>query len=401
MRNAIRIGRLFGIELRVDTSWLLIFTLVIWSLTSLFGGWHPDWSIATRVIVAVIAALAFFASVLFHEMAHSLVARAYSIPVRDITLHMFGGVSNIEREPPTPRSEFFMAVVGPIASIVLGIALVLGGAAVSRIGANDATTAANLAREMGPVTTIIMWLGPVNIVVGLFNLIPGFPLDGGRILRSILWKATGSLRTATKWSTMIGQLTGWAFIVMGAFMALGYTVPFFGRGLSGGIWLALIGFFLRNAAVQHQAGHALAEELTGVRVNDLMRTRGPWVDAATPATVLPTMLIQNEQRALPVFEGSRFAGLVSVADLRREARSPNPYASARDVMTPLERLTVTTPDTDIVDALRALGRANASDLAVVLNGTLVGMLFERDIARWLELRAESGRPLRPTRHSHA
>jgi Zn-dependent protease len=401
MRNAIRIGRLFGIELRVDTSWLLIFTLVIWSLTSLFGGWHPDWSVATRVLVAVLAALAFFASVLFHEMAHSLVARAYDIPVRDITLHMFGGVSNIEREPPTARSEFFMAVVGPIASIALGIGLVLGGAAVSRIATSDATTATDLARDMGPVTTIIMWLGPVNIVVGVFNLIPGFPLDGGRILRSILWKATGSLRIATKWSTMTGQLTGWAFIVMGAFMALGYTVPFFGRGLSGGIWLALIGFFLRNAAVQHQAGHALAEELSGVRVTDLMRTRGPWVDAATPKAALPSMLIQNEQRALPVFDGSRFAGLVTLDDLRREAHAPNLHGSARDVMTPLERLTVTTPDTEIVDALRALGRAQASDLPVVLNGTLVGMLFERDIARWLELRAESGRPLRPTRHSHA
>lgn len=347
------------------------------------------------------AALAFFASVLFHELAHCLVARAYGIPVRDITLHMFGGVSNIEREPPTPRSEFFMAVVGPIASIALGVALMFGGAMIANIGAPDVETPAQLVERMGPITTLVMWLGPVNVTVGVFNLIPGFPLDGGRILRSILWKATSSLPKATRWSTMVGQLVGWSFIIMGAFMAFGYAVPFFGRGLSGGLWLALIGFFLRNAAVQHQAGHALAEELSGVRVRDLMRTRGPWVASTTPSTELPSILIQNEQRAVPVFDGSRFVGLVTVDELRREARAPNPYASARDVMTPLERLTVTTPDTDIVEALRALGRANASDLPVIANGTLAGMLFERDIAHWLELRAGSGGPLRPSRHSHA
>jgi Zn-dependent protease len=394
MRNAFRIGRLFGIELLIDKSWLLIFTLITLSLTSLFGGWHPDWSIATRIIVAVLAALAFFASVLFHELSHALVARGYDIPVRDITLHMFGGVASIEKEPPTARSEFFMAVVGPIASILLGIGLVVGGALVAHVSGPDV-------RSMGPITTLVMWLGPVNVTVGVFNLIPGFPLDGGRILRAILWKATGSLTKATRWSTSIGQLVGWTFIVMGAFMAFGHAVPFFGRGIGGGIWLALIGLFLRNAAVQHQAGHALAEELAGVRVVDLMRTRGAWVDARTPATALPAMFIQNEQRAMPVFEGARFVGLVTPNDLRREARASSPYASAHDVMTPLERLTVTTPDTEIVEALRALGRAGGSDLPVLSNGALVGVLFERDITRWLELRAGADRPLRPSRHSHA
>lgn len=382
MRAAFRIGRLFGIELLVDTSWLLIFSLVTWSLTSLLAGWHPDWSIATRIIVAVLAAFAFFASVVFHEMAHALVARGYGIPVRDITLHMFGGVANIEKEPPTARSEFFMAVVGPIASILLGIAFVIVGVM---------TSSEMLAR----------WLGPINVTIGVFNLIPGFPLDGGRILRAIIWKATGSLEKATRWSTTMGNLVGWMFIVMGAFMAFGYAVPFFGRGLGGGIWLALIGFFLRNAAVQHQAGHALAEELSGVRVSDLMRTRGPWTAAHAPAAALPSMLLENEHRALPVFEGSRFVGLVTADDLRRQARAPNPYASARDVMTPLERLTVTTPDTAVVDALKALGAGHASDLPVMSGGTFIGVLFERDIVRWLELRAGSGRPLRPGRHSHA
>jgi len=184
-------------------------------------------------------------------------------------------------------------------------------------------------------------------------------------------------------------------------MALGYGVPFFGGGVGGGIWLALIGFFLRNAARQHLAGHVLAEELSGVRVKDLMRTRGAWVDEHTPSASLPATFIENEERALPVYSASGFVGLITLADLRREARAPSPHATARDVMTPLERLTVTTPDTAIVDAFRAFGRADVTDLAVVSNEMLVGMLFERDIARWLELRASSEQPLRPGRHSHA
>jgi len=171
--------------------------------------------------------------------------------------------------------------------------------------------------------------------------------------------------------------------------------------LSGGIWLALIGFFLRNAAVQHVAGQALTEELAGAHVNDLMRTRGAWVAASTPASELPRLFIQNDQRGLPVFEGTTFVGVVGLEELRRAAHTPNPYASARDVMTARARLTVTTPDTDVVDALRALGRARTSELAVMVGETLVGMLFERDIARWLELRAGSDTGMRPPRHRHA
>lgn len=334
-------------------------------------------------------------------MAHSLVARLYRIPVRDITLHMFGGVSNIEKEPPTAGSEFLMAIVGPLASVGLGIALMVGGALVADVGAPDVETPADLVARMGPITTLVMWLGPVNVTVGVFNLIPGFPLDGGRVLRAILWKATGSLRTATRWSTAIGQLVGWAFIMTGALMAVGMSVPFFGRGIGGGIWLALIGFFLRNAAVQHQKGAALADELGDARVADLMRTQGAWTEAGATLDSLVHRFVRNEERAMPVFDQGRFVGIVSITDVRRAGSSP--HATARDVMTPLERLTVTTPDTPIVDALRAFASAQAGELPVVVDGALVGMLFDRDIARWLELRsATNGRtpPVRP-RESHA
>lgn len=334
-------------------------------------------------------------------MAHSLVARMYGIPVRDITLHMFGGVSNIEKEPPTPGAEFLMAIVGPLASVGLGVSLMVGGAMIANLGAPDVETPADLVARMGPITTLVMWLGPVNVMVGLFNLIPGFPLDGGRVLRAILWKATGSLRSATRWSTAIGQMVGWALIATGALMAIGVTIPFFGRGIGGGIWLALIGFFLRNAAVQQQNGAALAEELGDARVADLMRTGGPWTDASVPLDTLIHRFAVGEERAMPVFDGGRFAGIVSITDVRRAGSSP--YVTARDVMTPLERLTVTTPDTPVVDALRAFGSAGASELPVVVDGALVGMLFDRDIARWLEVRGatKGRRPPLQSRESHA
>jgi len=300
-------------------------------------------------------------SVLLHELAHSFVARLYGIPVRDITLHMFGGVSNIEREPPTPRAELLIAIVGPLASFAIGAMLLFFGGG----------------------HRLAQWLGPINITLGVFNLIPGFPLDGGRILRSLLWQGTGDLKRATRWAGLAGQGVGWAFIALGAMMALGRVVPFFGTGIGGGLWLALIGMFLRNAAAQHLAGQALFERLEGVRVVDLMRNNGPWVEVSTPGSAAAHAFLSNDASAMPVFAAGRFVGILTLSDLRRARHLPAAYV--RDLMTPLERLTVTTPDTALSEALRALAAAERDEVAVVHDGALAGMLFEQDIARWLEL----------------
>jgi Zn-dependent protease/predicted transcriptional regulator len=397
-RNAFRIGRLFGIELKVDSSWLFILVLVVWSLTSLFGAWHPDWMPLTSFLVAVLAALAFFASVLFHEMAHSLVARLYGVPVRDITLHMFGGVSNIEREPPTARAEFFIAIVGPIASIVLGLVMLLLGAAVTGVVASDVDNAAQIVARMDPLTTLLVWLGPVNVIVGVFNLVPGFPLDGGRILRAVLWSATGDLPRATRYATSAGQLVGWGLVFTGAAMAMGYHVPFFGRGLGSGLWLALIGFFLRGAARQQQLSSEINEALVGLRVADLMRTQGPVVDAATPLAALARgWFLRHDERAIPVLDAGAFVGVITITDLRSVPPELWSARTVHDAMTPLEALVVTTPDESASDALRKLGTAGMTQLPVIADGKLAGLLFERDIARWLEL--ESHRPTLRTRHA--
>src|SRR5439155_7252679 len=195
------LGRIFGIRITIDWSWIFIFVLVVWNVGTAVAQLHPAWGLATIWGVAVVAALLFFASVLAHELAHSLVAQAQGLPVRTITLFLFGGVSNIQREPRAPRVEFLMAIVGPLTSIVLGgIFLVLGGLSTGTVARVAMPSRAGLA-QLSPLAIILLWLGQINILLGLFNLIPGFPLDGGRVLRSILWDATGSLRTATRWAS--------------------------------------------------------------------------------------------------------------------------------------------------------------------------------------------------------
>lgn len=387
MGKALRIGRLFGIELRVDPSWLFIFLLIGWSLTSLFSSWHPDWAIATSVVVALSAALVFFASVLFHELAHSLVARGYDIPVRDITLHLFGGVSNIEKEPPTPGAEFLMAVVGPIASVGLGMIMIMLGAILIHLRVPDVDSAAAAIARLGPVTTVLVWLGPVNVAVGLFNLIPGFPLDGGRMLRAAIWKVTGSLSKATRAASGAGQGVGWLFVALGVVMALGYRVPFFGQGLTSGLWLAMIGLFLRNAAIAHLRGAAIEEALLGLRTMDLMRTTGPVVQAdMLVRDLVEGWFMRFDVSAYPVLDADgAFVGIVSVDDVREIPAEQWSSQSVRQAMTPVERLTVGSPAEDLASAVRKLGSSNVRQLPVLEGGALAGMLYERDVMRWLEL----------------
>ncbi len=387
MGTGIRIGRLFGIELRIDPSWLFIFILVGWSLTSLFGTWHPDWSFATSLVVAVAATLVFFASVLFHELAHSLVALAYGVPVRDITLHLFGGVSNIEKEPPTPTAELLIAIVGPIASIGLGVAMVVASTILIDIRTPDVEQAELVVANLGPFETLLVWLGPVNIIVGLFNMLPGFPLDGGRVLRAIVWRVTGSLDKATRIAGGAGQAVGWMFVAIGLAMVLGVRIPFFGRGVVSGLWLAMIGLFLRNAALAHLRGAAVERALSGVEVQDLMRTRGGYVDPRMPIRqLLDDWFLRHDEVAWPVMQNGVFFGIVSIDDLRKIRPEEWGGRTVSEVMTPANQIAAVSPHEPLNEALRKLASASVRQLPVLDGGLLVGMLYDKDVARWLELR---------------
>ena len=341
-----------------------------------------------RWALALVAATLFFISILLHELSHSIAAKAYGLPVRRITLFLFGGVSNIEREPPTPKVEFLMAVVGPITSILLGlIFLAMATFSIARSGGplSDAPTTIS---HFGPVTTLLAWLGPVNILLGLFNLIPGFPLDGGRILRSILWSATKDLRKATAWATGAGRAVAWMFIISGVSMAFGARLPLFGTGLVSGLWLIFIGWFLNSAAVNSYQQTLVRNLLEDVPVFRLMRLNVP--------TVTPTLSINRlvydyvmgtDERAFPVMDGERLVGLVCLEDIRKVPREAWEQTTVGEIMTDTNHLDVVTASEYAGDALEKLTRRDVRQAPVVENGRLVGLLRRRDILKWLELQS--------------
>lgn len=391
MRNGFRLGRISGIHIYIDWSWMLIFLLVAWNLSYLFWSMHPDWSTRLRWTVALCAALLFFVSVLLHELAHSLVALQQKVPVRSITLFLFGGVSNIEREPPSPQAEFLITIVGPITSIVLGLLFTWLGTARMNIPNNSLFSPTEVMSQLDPVSTLLLWLGPINLALGLFNLIPGFPLDGGRILRSILWAITDNLRRATRWATWVGQFVAWLFIVAGIAMVFGLYIPFFGTGLISGLWLAFIGWFLNSAAVQGYRQVVVEDLLEGISVARIMRTQPPTVPAhISLRELVHDHIMGTDDHAFPVVENDHLVGLVTLEDIRKAPREAWDTTQVSEIMTPADQLAVATPEEDAEDALHKLTQRDVRQLPVLRkDGALAGILRRRDIVRWLQLQGAS------------
>ncbi|MCZ7574012.1 MAG: site-2 protease family protein [Ardenticatenaceae bacterium] len=392
MRSGFRLGRIFGINIYIDWSWFLIFFLVIWNLATVFGQLHPAWGTVLNWGIAVAAAILFFASVLAHELAHSLVARAQGLPVRNITLFLFGGVSNIQREPPSPGAEFLMAVVGPLTSIVLGVLFIW--AARVNAGSLLGTAVTNPLRavaRLDPLTTLLLWLGPINIILGIFNLIPGFPLDGGRVLRSILWAATNNLRQATRWASYVGEAIAWLMIIAGIAMVFGVQIPVLGTGIVSGLWLAFIGWFLYNAAVQSYQQVVVQDMLEGVPVSRVMRANVPTVPPNIPISSLVYHYIMGtDERGFPVLEGDQVTGLVTLEDVRKVPREDWDTTTVGQIMTPADQLEMVTPREDAADALSKLMQRDVRQIPVMQNGHLIGMVRRRDIVRWLQLQSGEG-----------
>ncbi len=386
------VGRIFGITIQIDWSWIFIFLLVTLNLAlGAFPRLHPDWGPLLIWGVSLVAAILFFVSVLLHELAHSLVAKAQGMDVRNITLFLFGGVSNIQREPPSPKAEFLIAVVGPITSVVLGIVfLLIGGMTAPGVG-GAVEDPSRVFAQFGPLTTLLLWLGQINFLVGLFNLLPGFPLDGGRILRSMLWKLTDNLRKATRWASWAGQVFGWLLIVTGILMVFGVRVPIFGTGL-GGLWLAFIGWFLNIAAQQSYQQLIVQDILEGVPVSRLMRSDVPSAQPdASISDLVHERIMGTDEHAFPVLEEDRLVGLVCLEDVRKVPREAWDTTRISEIMTPAEHLTVIGPNEDSGDALSELGEHDVNQLPVVQDGRLVGLLRRRDILRWLQLHSEQAR----------
>jgi Zn-dependent protease/predicted transcriptional regulator len=387
MRNGFRIGRVFGIEIDIDWSWLFIFFLIVWDLGTVFDQLHPKWAGGLVWSAAIAAALLFFVSVLLHELAHSLVAQSQGVPVRSITLFLFGGVSDIQREPPSPRAEFLITIVGPLTSLFIGVTLLLlAGVSASPIDAMTGSTSSMSGLSL--LSTILLWLGSINILLAVFNMIPGFPLDGGRVLRSILWAITGNLRRATQMASQIGQIIAWLFIIAGIMMVFGYDIPFLGTGLINGLWIAFIGWFLNSAALQSYRQVVIHDMLHGVPVDRLMRSTPPTVSSNVPiSSLVHDYVLGTDDHAFPVVDNGQIVGIVTLEDIRSVTRDTWDTRNVQQIMTPTNQLEVAAPDEDAADALDKLAKRDVHQLPVVRDGKLIGLLRQRDILKWLHLQS--------------
>jgi Zn-dependent protease len=388
--SGFRIGRLYGINIRVDWSWLIIVFLITWNLTTVFGQLHPEWQHALRWVLSLAAALLFFASVLAHELAHSLVARSQGIPVQNITLFLFGGVANIQREPSTPKNEFLMAIAGPVTSLILGLFMLLVAVA-GAITGGGFSSPGQLITNLSPASTILLWLGSINIILAIFNMIPGFPLDGGRVLRSILWAITNNFRKATRWAAFIGQSIAWLMIAAGVAMAVGLRLPFLGTGLINGVWLAFIGWFLNGASAQSYRHIAIQEILDGVLVSQLMRKNLPSIPQDCKISdLVQTHIMGSDDQALPVLEENRLLGIVTMDDVRKVSREQWDTLTVREIMTPEARLVTAAPEEAASSAIEKLMERGVRQLPVVRPSAhgyveFLGLLRRHDVLQWLQM----------------
>lgn len=378
MNGGIRLGKIFGFEISLDYSWFIIFALIIFLLSfSVFPQLIPGLSSAAYIAIGIITSILFFGSVLFHELMHSLVARRYGITIAGIRLMIFGGVSQISAEPRTPGIEFKMAIVGPLSSIVLGgvfLGISFGG---RQLGFSSFISAA------------AFYLGYINVLLGVFNLLPGFPLDGGRVFRSIVWYFTGNLRRATGIAAGIGK-------------GIAYVMIFFGiAGIFVGslnlIWFALIGWFLLRAAEAEYQEVVYHEALKGVKVGQIM--------TQSPTTVDPDITIEDAVRdyflkhdwvAYPAVKNGDAKGMITLKSIQHLPRASWGSTRVGDIMRHVSADIVTDPDVEVFDILPKLVTMAEGRMLVIKDGLLVGILtsvdVNRAIIRRLHLGEEAGRP---------
>lgn len=368
--NSIRLFRIAGIDVGIHVSWLVIFGLVTWSLAvGVFPSSDglkglPEWE---YWLLGAITALLLFASVIVHELAHSLVAKSRGLQVRSITLFIFGGVSNLAGEAKKPSTEFVIAIVGPLTSFVIaGVAFVI-----------DAAVPASAAQ----LDAVLSYLVYINVILGFFNLIPGFPLDGGRVFRALAWTWTGSLRRGTEIAAFVGQLVAYGLLLLGFWLILvqGELIQ--------GIYFAAIGWFLQSAANSSLQQVLVEQRLRGARVADVVE---PDTTGVAPDVLLATLIedyfMRGNRRAVPVVADGRLVGMVTVGDVKEVPRDRWPTITVGEVMGGREKVIAVSSRDTLQRALEALAQGDFEQVPVVDEGKLVGVVTRADIVRQLQLR---------------
>lgn len=376
MRAQIRLGRIFGIEIGLHYSWIIIALLITFSLAGHFREHNSAWGEGVIWATSVVTALLFFTTIIVHELSHATVAQARGLPVRSITLFALGGVAEIEKDAPDAKTEFWMGIVGPITSLLIGVICLLVSLAFGwRPDGFPAT----------PLLAMLVWLGYINIMLGIFNLVPGFPLDGGRVLRAIVWWITGDATRATSIAARLGQIVAFGFIMLGIFRF------FSGAGIDG-LWIAFIGWFLLSASRENYAQVAISDTLRGVKVRDVMTQQYPTVDSRTNLQILvDEYFLRTGRRCLFVTQNEQVVGLITPHEVREIERSRWPYTTVEEVMKPLNQLHTITPESSILKALETMGPDNLNQLPVVQNDAFEGVISRAQIVQLLKTRAELGR----------
>jgi Zn-dependent protease/predicted transcriptional regulator len=373
MRSSIRLGRVAGIELGLHYSWLFIAALITLSLFAHFRQVNPQWSTATVAAAAIATGILFFAGLFAHELAHSLVAISRGIPIRGITLFLFGGMAQIEKEATDAATEFWIAVAGPLTSLGLG-GLLLGAASTAgwRFQATPET----------PLLAVLVWLGYINIALAVFNLLPGFPMDGGRILRAVVWKITGSMERATRFAARVGQ--GFAILLIG----YGVVRVFSGAGAAG-LWLVLIGWFLLQAASASYWQMESVVLLRGLRVRDLMsRECARLSPSLSVREFVDDYLLRQGSRCYFVAEDGNMLGLVTPAEVRSVDQQRWSELTVGDIMRPRERVRSVGPELPASEAIEIMAREDVNQLPVTVNGRLEGVVTRGTVLRVLRSRSE-------------
>jgi Zn-dependent protease/predicted transcriptional regulator len=370
MRGSLNLGKILGIPIRLHASWFLIAVLITWTLAAgYFPMQYPGWSAGTYWLVGAVTSIFFFLSVLIHELGHSVLALREKVPVKSITLFIFGGVAQIGREPPTAGAEFRIAIAGPIAS--LGLAALFGGLGAALAG--NEVLAAPLA-----------YLGTINLLLAAFNMIPGFPLDGGRVLRAALWAFGGNFQNATKWASRAGRVVAYGFILVGVGQVLL-------GGFLNGLWLAFIGWFLNNAATSSYEQVRLRDMLSGVKAEEVMTRECSTVPSGLGVDrLIEDHVLAGGQRCFFVADNGSMEGLITLQDLRRVPREQRNALTTREVMTNVDGIVRVHPEDGVWSVLEKMDEHDVNQVPVMDNGSFLGMITRENLLHNIRLRAELG-----------
>jgi Zn-dependent protease/CBS domain-containing protein len=369
MKNQFKIATVGGIDIYIHWTWLLAFAFFTWSLGAYYDTTFRNWGHGGAYLVGAISTILLFVTVLLHELGHSFTARRLGLPVKSITLLIFGGVSNLTEEPPSARVEFLVALAGPLTSLILSgifylLHLAVGTGSSSAVGA------------------VLGYLASVNLILAIFNLIPAFPLDGGRVFRSIVWAITGSMTRATRIATSTSRVISYLFI------AAGLVETLVGGNFVGGIWLAFIGWYLYGSATASGQQAAVEQMLRGVDVADVMDPPPASIAPDVPVqSLLVDHLLDGSHRAAIVQDlDGRLVGLVTLSDLKDVPQADWTRTPVSRIMTPAARLVTVTPGEDLQKALGLLATNRYHQLPVVDNGHLAGILNRDHVLQFLQLR---------------